>query len=222
MFEHHKKSPWFSEKYDPAPEFQGMRTRVRKFGWRGRMDVFISELESGNFDPDFTEHAPETSSPAKENVNGEATSANGASADAGVVEETKPAVPASGEEDMQFNVEAEEDAGDDANRGGDKNRRPVANRGEEIAVPPEGNQIMIRTIPPDIGRAKLEEVCASNTTFRCSVLTWRCSPSASSLDLFTSRSEILFRKGTTTVQAGSSSATTPTCLPLWRTCQRRR
>ncbi|OJT13375.1 Serrate RNA effector molecule -like protein [Trametes pubescens] len=158
MFEHHRKSPWFSEKYDPAPEFQGMRTRVRKFGWRGRMDVFISELESGNFDPDFTEHAPETSSPTKENVNGEATSANGASADAGVVEETKPAVPASGEEDMQFNVEAEEDAGDnDANRAGDKNRRPVANRGEEIAVPPEGNQIMIRTIPPDIGRAKLEE-----------------------------------------------------------------
>jgi hypothetical protein len=35
------------------------------------------------------------------------------------------------------------------------------NRGEEISVPPEGNQVMIRTIPPDIGRVKLEEVSVS-------------------------------------------------------------
>ena len=32
------------------------------------------------------------------------------------------------------------------------------NRGEEISVDCEGNQVMIRTIPPDIGRVKLEEV----------------------------------------------------------------
>ncbi|KAH9850035.1 hypothetical protein C2E23DRAFT_837171 [Lenzites betulinus] len=157
MFEHHRKSPWFSEKYDPSPELQAMRTRVRKFGWRGRMDAFVHDLESGNFDPDFTEPAPEPASAAKENVTGDAASVNGTLGDAGA-EETKPAVPGAGEEDMQFNVEAEEEAGEnDANRGGDKNKRLATNRGEEVAVPPEGNQIMIRTIPPDIGRVKLEE-----------------------------------------------------------------
>ncbi|KAI9066390.1 hypothetical protein FKP32DRAFT_1673915 [Trametes sanguinea] len=161
MFEHHRKSPWFAEKYDPAPELQAMRTRVRKIGWRGRMDTFVLDLESGKFDPDLNEPSPETPAAAKENANGE-TAANGASgageANAASTEETKPAAPPAGEEDMQFNVEAEEDAADnDANRGGDRNRRPPANRGEEVAVPPEGNQVMIRTIPPDIGRAKLEE-----------------------------------------------------------------
>ncbi|KAI0663173.1 hypothetical protein C8Q70DRAFT_908268 [Cubamyces menziesii] len=158
MFDHHRKSPWFAEKYDPAPEFQAMRTRVRKIGWRGRMDAFVLDLESGKFDPDFSEPAPESAS-AKENANGDATT-NGASGEvnAGTTEEAKPVAPNAGEDEMQFNVEPEEDAGDnDGNRGTDRNKRPPANRGEEVAVPPEGNQVMIRTIPPDIGRAKLEE-----------------------------------------------------------------
>ncbi|CDO74626.1 hypothetical protein BN946_scf184325.g13 [Trametes cinnabarina] len=162
MFEHHRKSPWFAEKYDPAPEFQAMRTRVRKVGWRGRMDTFVLDLESGKFDPDLNEPSPESNAAGKDNANGETTSTNGApgagETNAASTDESKPTAPTVGEEDMQFNVEAEEDAGDnDANRNGDRNRRPPANRGEEIAVPPEGNQVMIRTIPPDIGRAKLEE-----------------------------------------------------------------
>ncbi|RPD66715.1 hypothetical protein L226DRAFT_529121 [Lentinus tigrinus ALCF2SS1-7] len=154
MFDHHRKSPWFAEKYDPAPEFQAMRTRVRKSGWKGRMDAFIMDLESGKFDPDLSEPVPE---PTKENVNGDSAATNGAGGETNpTAEETKPSV--GGDEDMQFNVEAEDEAGgDDTNRNAsDKNKRG-ANRGEEIAVPPEGNQVMIRTIPPDIGRAKLEE-----------------------------------------------------------------
>ncbi|KAI0723048.1 hypothetical protein C8Q76DRAFT_614816 [Earliella scabrosa] len=157
MFDHHRKSPWFAEKYDPAPEFQNMRTRVRKSGWKGRMDAFILDLESGKFDPDLNEPVPESTAPTKDNVNGESTTANGPGGDASAsTEDTKPSAPT--DDDMQFNVEAEEDAGgDDTNRPSlDKNKRG-ANRGEEIAVPPEGNQVMIRTIPPDIGRAKLEE-----------------------------------------------------------------
>lgn len=155
MFDHHRKSPWFAEKYDPAPEFQAMRTRVRKSGWKGRMDAFILDLESGKFDPDLSEPVPE---PTKENANGDSAATNGAGTETNTAaEETKP--PAAGDDDMQFNVEAEDDAGgDEANRNAsDKNKRG-ANRGEELAVPPEGNQVMIRTIPPDIGRAKLEEV----------------------------------------------------------------
>ncbi|RDX53607.1 hypothetical protein OH76DRAFT_1398727 [Lentinus brumalis] len=154
MFDHHRKSPWFAEKYDPAPEFQAMRTRVRKSGWKGRMDAFILDLESGKFDPDLSEPVPE---PTKENANGDSAATNGAGGETNAAaEETKP--PVAGDDDMQFNVEAEDDAGgDEANRNAsDKNKRG-ANRGEEFAVPPEGNQVMIRTIPPDIGRAKLEE-----------------------------------------------------------------
>ncbi|KAM5534897.1 hypothetical protein V8D89_011452 [Ganoderma adspersum] len=150
MFDHHRKSPWFAEKYDPAAEFQAMRTRVRKLGWKGRMDAFIVDLESGTFDPDLSEPVPEST---RENANGDSSATNGAGADASV-DDIKP----SGDDDMQFNVEPEEDAGgDDATRSGGNKNKGGANRGEEVAVPPEGNQVMIRTIPPDIGRAKLEE-----------------------------------------------------------------
>lgn len=162
MFDHHRKSPWFAEKYDPAPEFQAMRTRVRRSGWKGRMDAFILDLESGKFDPDLSEPVPE---PTKENANGDSAATNGAGGETNAAtEETKPS--ATGDDDMQFNVEAEDEAGgEDANRNtSDKNKRGT-NRGEEIAVPPEGNQVMIRTIPPDIGRAKLEEVSAN--AFSC-------------------------------------------------------
>ena len=157
MFEHHRKSPWFAEKYDPSPEYVAMRTRVRKIGWRGRMDTFILDLESGKFDPDLNEPV---SDGTRENANGDPTATNGTGGEtsASAAEDIKPAAQASGEDEMQFNVEPEEDAGGDDRSGGNKNKGG-ANRGEEVAVPPEGNQVMIRTIPPDIGRAKLEEVC---------------------------------------------------------------
>ena len=154
MFEHHRKSPWFAEKYDPAPEFQALRTRVRKVGWRGRMDAFVMDLESGKFDPDLTEAATDG---GKEHLNGESSAANGVKTEAESAEEK----PTGGDDDMQFNVEGEEDAGGDEGKNALVNKtRGGANRGEEVSVPPEGNQVMIRTIPPDIGRAKLEEVSA--------------------------------------------------------------
>ncbi len=68
-------------------------------------------------------------------------------------------------------------------------RTPVeskrTHREENVSVLPEGNEVMIRTIPPDIGRVKLEEVCAERVT---SVDTyaviglfhspWVCAPGA--------------------------------------------
>ena len=77
-------------------------------------------------------------------------------------EDSKPIM--GGDDEMQFNVEQEDDAGDQDGPRGDANGKQqgdakrMANRGEEMSVPPEGNQVMIRTIPPDIGRMKLEEV----------------------------------------------------------------
>ena len=172
MFEHHRKSPWFAEKYDPAEEFQAMRMRVRKSGWRGRMDTFILDLESGKFDPDLSEPVPDSTSATKENANGDSAATNGAGGESGVTEDIKPTVPVSGDDDMQFNVEPEEDAGgDDQNRAGGNKNKAGANRGEEVAVPPEGNQVMIRTIPPDIGRVKLEEVSASLICLHSFLLT---------------------------------------------------
>ena len=58
-------------------------------------------------------------------------------------------------------MDTEEDAGEDANRNNangqsDAGKRP--DQRDELEVPIEGNQVMIRTIPPDIGRMKLEAV----------------------------------------------------------------
>lgn len=155
MFDHHRKSPWFAEKYDPAPEFENLRLRVRKEGWKGRLNTFLHDLESGKFDPDLHEPEAEPASPVKEKVNGDAATDGNAATE----EDSKP----SADDDMQFNVDVDDDAGDhDASRADTNGKsftdRRRADRGEEISVPTEGNQVMIRTIPPDIGRAKLEEV----------------------------------------------------------------
>ncbi|TFK28692.1 hypothetical protein FA15DRAFT_584107 [Coprinopsis marcescibilis] len=159
MFDHHKKSPWFAEKYDPNPDFAALRTRVRKDGWKGRLNNFLLDLEAGKFDPDLNEPRDESMSPVKDTVNGESAENNAAPV-AG--DDSKPA---GGDDDMQFNIDADEEPVDhdgarpEANGKGASNKKQD-NRGDEIAVPPEGNQVMIRTIPPDIGRVKLEEACS--------------------------------------------------------------
>ncbi|KAF7330828.1 hypothetical protein MVEN_02422000 [Mycena venus] len=183
MFDHHRKSPWFSEKYDPAPEFDSLRKRVRKEGWKDRFNTFLLDLDSGKFDPDLTPEPDagdaEPSSPAKENgasaANGEAAASDSAIANpngaAAPISEAEP--KASGDDDeMQFNMNVEEDlpADADANRadangkgasgGGNSGNRRASDRGDEVSVMPEGNQVMIRTIPPDIGRVKLEDACS--------------------------------------------------------------
>ena len=158
MFDHHKKSPWFAEKYDPSPEFQMLRMRVRKEGWKGRMDSFLHDLESGKFDPDLTESEPEPSSPVS--TENPAAEVNGAVPPTGG-DDTKQV--AGGDDEMQFAVDADEDPGDNDAGRPDANGKSTSDskrhsRGEEASALPEGNQVMIRTIPPDIGRVKLEEV----------------------------------------------------------------
>ena len=163
MFDHHRKSPWFAEKYDPAPEFQNLRMRVRKEGWRGRLDTFVHDLESGKYDPDLTEPEEVPISPVKETLaNGDNAAAelNGTTS---VPPEDVHKAGGVGDDDMQFNVEVDEEAVDNEPSRHDTNGKASSDRrggrGDEMSVPPEGNQVMIRTIPPDIGRVKLEEVC---------------------------------------------------------------
>ncbi|KAF9224365.1 hypothetical protein BS17DRAFT_702828 [Gyrodon lividus] len=155
MFDHHRKSPWFAEKYDPAEEFVALRRRVRREGWKGRLNTFLQDLELGKFDPDLND--PESGSNAQTK---DSTTSGDAGENMAPSEEAKNVA----DDDMQFNMDAEEDAGDheasrvENGRAAFDNKRN--NRGEEISVPPEGNQVMIRTIPPDIGRLKLEEACS--------------------------------------------------------------
>ncbi|KAF7313404.1 hypothetical protein HMN09_00496300 [Mycena chlorophos] len=163
MFEHHKKSPWFNEKYNPSDEHQNLRKRVRKEGWAGRLATFLSDLEDGKFDPDLTESA------SKENGNAPAEPEAGAETSNGVA--TAPLISEDvklEDDDMQFNMAVEEDPTDaDMNRAeaGKKRGVMLSDRGEELAVMPEGNQVMIRTIPPDIGRVKLEDACSNISGF---------------------------------------------------------
>ena len=152
MFEHHRKSPWFAEKYDPSPDLESLRMRVRKEGWKGRQAAFLYDLEQGKFDPDLNEpDDPEPSSPDKET---EGTNVDSATVTTGAPADMKP-----GDYDNAFNVEGDDDDPSrvDANSKASSDKKPV-NRSDEVSVPPEGNQVMIRTIPPDIGRVKLEEV----------------------------------------------------------------
>ena len=147
MFDHHRKSPWFIEKYEPTPELENLRRRVRKEGWKGRLDNFLNDLESGKFDPEVNEAEPSLS------VKDVGEVANIESSDV-VGDESKPT-----DDDIQDNVEGDDDepARLDANGKSAFDKRNI-NYEEEMSVPPEGNQVMIRTIPPDIGRMKLEEV----------------------------------------------------------------
>lgn len=120
--------------------------------------MFLNDLETGKYDSNEPEDEP--ASPIKE-TNGTSpadTEANNLGPSG--AEDVKPA----GDEEMQ-NADGEDEAGDnDAGRhetngkGGSRDANKPNNRGEEISVMPEGNQVMIRTIPPDIGRLRLEEV----------------------------------------------------------------
>lgn len=143
-----------------------LRRQTRRVGWKGRESTFLHDLEAGKFDPDLNDPVPEPepTSPVKDSpASGDIapTEANGSG-----IALTSPDEPktAGGDDEMQFNMDAEDEGGDhDANRI-ETNGKPSLgktdrfSRGEEISVPPEGNQVMIRTIPPDIGRIKLEDV----------------------------------------------------------------
>ncbi|KAI0047290.1 hypothetical protein FA95DRAFT_1559257 [Auriscalpium vulgare] len=155
MFDHHRKSPWFAEKYDPAPEFAQLRMRIRKEGWKGRTNLFLDKLEAGEFDPNFDNLIADPSSTSKESVKKENPDVGDAMKEESIADNGVAPVDEAIKAEEEVAADGEEDGGDkgEANGRGDDAKR---NRGDEVAVMPEGNQVMIRTIPPDIGRVKLE------------------------------------------------------------------
>lgn len=131
MFEYHRRLAWFIEKYDPAERYEDLRARVRREGLNGTIDQFILELEAGKHDPG--------QSPSQ------AMDADG----------TAPMTQETQDEDDTMGGE-EEHSKQNTNATNEQPTKPV-NPGE-ISIMPSGPQLMIRTIPPDIGRIKLEQV----------------------------------------------------------------
>jgi len=155
MFEHHKKSPWFAEKYEPSEYYVNLRKRVKKQGWRGKVDQFLLELEEGKHDPQIE-------------LKDEGLHISGDDFGQKQLTDMKQEIVKSvdlkngpQEDDMQFGLDGEEDH-DHENKIELTSKSAIdakaSSRNDEISVMPEGNEILIRTIPPDIGRVKLEEV----------------------------------------------------------------
>lgn len=138
LFDHHKRSPWFSEKYNPAPEWVNLRNRVRKQGWKGRPEQFLKDLEEGKYDPkrESDSAGKDTTVPADEKA---------------PLEEVD--VPDEDAADIPFETPVKTEI--NGKQGGQNGRQF---RDDDVTVYPDGNQIAIRTIPPDIGRQKIEEV----------------------------------------------------------------
>lgn len=204
MFDHHRKSPWFAEKYDPSAQYAYLRKRVRKEGWRGRLHTFLESLDAGLFDSQ-SGNLYQPSSPAKQSVTikkEEAKDDQEALPDhdglAPVDESMKV------DEDVNVEVEEEGDKLDANGRGVENGKRDSRDRGEEVSVAPEGHQVMIRTIPPDIGRVKLETVGVRILyhRFQVNVLFGHHRLSIAFLVLSTLLWEILFRSATSTVPVG--------------------
>jgi len=130
MFEYHRRLAWFIEKYDPAERYEDLRARIRKEGLNGTIDQFILELETGKHDPG------QTSSQVMD------------------TDDTAPTTLETQDEDDTMGEE--EPTKQDSKPINGHPTQPV-NPGE-ISIMPSGPQLMIRTIPPDIGRTKLEQV----------------------------------------------------------------
>lgn len=114
------------------------------------MNQFVLDLANGKFDGPNTDGAdgPELNAAAR----GESFAPeNGA----------EPSeVPARNDDEFGMGPEGEDDvAGNTGDSKADANGSTgLRETMKEVSVMPEGNQVMIRTIPPDIGRVKLEAV----------------------------------------------------------------
>ncbi|KAG8956553.1 hypothetical protein FRC04_000031 [Tulasnella sp. 424] len=186
LFDHHKRSAWFIERYSPGDNYVALRTRTRKIGWSGRIDEFMGKLEQGQFDPPKLEldatppplsasiqrdQQPKEAAANGTDAGADPANGNGSTAENGNgngagdvdMDETRA------EDEMDINM-YDGEGGNEMNGAGDADG--VAAKGardalpsdvqataEEVSVEPEGVQIMIRTIPPDLGRVKIEEAC---------------------------------------------------------------
>lgn len=108
------------------------------------MAQFINDLETGNYDNDAEADEDDSNEPER-----------GSPKDGLAPEESES--PTKPDDDFGMGLENDEDdVKNEANGKTSYDSRSAEK--DEVSVPPEGNQVMIRTIPPDIGRVKLEAV----------------------------------------------------------------
>ena len=124
------------------------------------MAQFLNDLENGKFDREGDANEAEGHDRERESPKEGSTAPEGRAAD-------EPESPTKPEEDFGTGLENEEEAADnagdvknDANGKASYDSKPEK---DEVSVLPEGNQVMIRTIPPDIGRVKLETVSLASS-----------------------------------------------------------
>lgn len=138
---------------------------MKREGWKGLSSRFLRELEEGKHDPSVTVPKP----PEAE---GEARAATPSAVEGGDVDmkvagSSSPARPeesVAGDEPPAENGAASPSKSVTNGANGKKSEgedgsKPTILRDDEVSVDPEGNQVLIRTLPPDIGRVKLERVC---------------------------------------------------------------
>lgn len=170
MFRYHVRFPWFNEKYNPALPFVNLRRRVRREGWDGLVDKFIRELEDGQHDPAGIEATSTRSNPTQNNermFTQKCEVPDEKDEDNNDQDDEEPIPPAQdGESGDDATVDPMTTVGDVANVEVSEKLDPRElhssvkgdRRDDEVMVEPDGNQVLIRTIPPDIGRVKLEKV----------------------------------------------------------------
>ncbi|CAE6454792.1 unnamed protein product [Rhizoctonia solani] len=144
LFNAHKNQVWFVERYDPAAEHVALRDRIKAEGRKGRTARFVQELEEGKYDPVVEDPAT---------VTAEDKPAGSPRAEGGV--------DATNDNEMDFDNDNEEEGNSkptaETTENGKAKEGPQGGRDVECSMETEGNQVMIRTLPPDIGRVKLEQ-----------------------------------------------------------------
>ncbi|KAN0062430.1 hypothetical protein ACQY0O_005317 [Thecaphora frezii] len=162
FFEQRKDDVWFKEKYSAAEEYASARQKRRRAGRAGRKEAWLDELASGKLD----------------GVSFDLRSADSSSSASGA-----PAVTSKDDDEDESRVA---DAHDEADPERDEHphRRhsesvrqgenvltsrygePEAISGEQVAIPVTEYQILVKSFPPDISRAKLEQHLQSRPGFR--------------------------------------------------------
>lgn len=146
MFNAHKAQVWFIERYDPAADHVALRDRIKAEGRKGRTARFIQELDEGKYDPIAEEPITISSTEVKPPTS----------------PHPEAVVDPNNEQEPDFDNENEEEGNTkqttEINENGKPKEGPQGGRDEECSMETEGNQVMIRTLPPDIGRVKLEQV----------------------------------------------------------------
>lgn len=152
LFNAHKAQVWFIERYDPAADYVALRDRIKAEGRKGRTARFVQELEEGKYDP-VVEDPATTAAEAKPVASPPA----------------EGGVDPANDNEMDFDNENEEEGNakptTETAENGKLKEGPQGGRDVECSMETEGNQVMVRTLPPDIGRVKLEQVSLCLLTY---------------------------------------------------------